>query len=225
MSTLLAIDTSNQFCSIALQHNGVTSELHERAEQQHSGVVLPMVRQILDAANITLNDVDAFVVGIGPGGFTGVRLAVAVVQGLAFATDKSVVPLSSLLAMAYAAYDGADGVVTVAMDARMQEIYHATYRITATGFETLHAPSLSNVADFMAAQNQWAHEPNFGVVGNAIAAFELTGFNTFDIDHSAPHARDLLRAAVGQKGIAPDLIAPLYVRDKVAQTMAERAAL
>ncbi|MGL4767081.1 MAG: tRNA (adenosine(37)-N6)-threonylcarbamoyltransferase complex dimerization subunit type 1 TsaB [Formosimonas sp.] len=231
MSTLLAIDTSNQFCSIALSHNGAVSELHQRAEQQQSAVVLPLVRQILDAAQIDVHDVDAFVVGIGPGGFTGVRLAVAVVQGLAFATDKPVVAVSSLLAMAYAAYNGAECTVSVAMDARMSEVYHATYRISAAGHEVLREPSLSSIGDFMAAQQPWLAHSNFGLVGNAVAAFvELRDWvaqqqvQVFAMDHDAPHARDLLTAARGQTAVAPDTIAPLYVRDKVAQTIAERAA-
>ena len=238
MTTLLALDTSNQFCSVALLHNGVISELHERAEQQHSEVVLPMVRQVLDGAGIDLKHVDAFVVGIGPGGFTGVRLAVAVVQGLAFATRKLVMPLSSLLAMAQAVYvqQGVECVVTVAMDARMQEVYHATYRVNASGIEELQAPSLSRIQDFIAAQNEWVHDQNFGVVGNAMVAFQQLvdwgiqhSAHVWQIDHEAPHARDLLSAAqqLGTNGqmIAPEQIAPLYVRDKIAQTIAERAAL
>jgi tRNA threonylcarbamoyladenosine biosynthesis protein TsaB len=238
---LLAIDTSNQHCSVALWHNGTAFERHERAEMQHSETVLPLVREVLNAQGLSLHDLDALVVGIGPGGFTGVRLAVAVAQGLAFATDKKVIALSSLLAMAYAAFAaqsnaGAPLTVTVAMDARMQEIYCATYHITHDGFITIQAPSLLPVADFMAHNLYGLTQPNHVLVGNAVAAFsDLAQWcaahqvKIADIDHSAPHAADLMPAAqiafhAGQ-AILPDDIAPLYVRDKIALTFDERAAL
>ena len=240
---LLAIDTSNQHCSVALWHNGTAFERHERAEMQHSETVLPLVREVLSAQGLSLNDLDALVVGIGPGGFTGVRLAVAVAQGLAFATDKKVIALSSLLAMAYAAFAAQTQVstnapltVTVAMDARMQEIYCATYHITHDGFTTIQAPSLLPVADFMAQNLPGLTQPNHVLVGNAVAAFSDLAqwcaahqIHIANIDHTAPHAADLMPAAqlafhAGQ-AILPDDIAPLYVRDKIALTFEERAAL
>lgn len=238
---LLAIDTSNQHCSVALWHNGTAFERHERAEMQHSETVLPLVREVLNAQGLSLNDLDALVVGIGPGGFTGVRLAVAVAQGLAFATDKKVIALSSLLAMAYAAFAaqsnaGAPLTVTVAMDARMQEIYCATYRINHDGFTTIQAPSLLPVADFMAQNLHGLTQAQHVLVGNAVAAFgDLAQWcaahqiHIANIDHSAPHAADFVPAAqiawqTGQ-AILPDNIAPLYVRDKIALTFDERAAL
>ena len=75
---LLALDTSNQYCSVALQARGQVTARHEWSEQKHSAMILPMVRELLAQAKVTLADLDAIVVGVGPGGFTGVRLAVAV---------------------------------------------------------------------------------------------------------------------------------------------------
>lgn len=238
-ATLLAMDTSNQYCSVALMHQGVRHELHERAENQHSETILPLVRRLLDAHHVALSDVDAFVVGIGPGGFTGVRLAVAVAQGLAFACAKPVVALPSLLAMAYAAFEerGAQpSIITVAMDARMQEIYHATYHIDEHGFDALTPPSLSSTADFIQAQQPWQTQTNYGLVGNAVVVFdELASWavnakvSVCAVDHSSPHAKDFMVAAQNAylKGhvTEPDLVAPLYVRDKIALTTDERAAL
>lgn len=237
--TLLAMDTSNQHCSVALTHQSVLYELHERAEYKHSETILPLVRRLLEMHQITLSDVDAFVVGVGPGGFTGVRLAVAVTQGLAFAVAKKVAPLSSLLAMAYAAFNKQNShecVVTVVMDARMQEVYHATYRIDEAGFETLQPPMLSSVTGFMSAQNLWLTTGNYGLVGNAVTVFdEVASWCThakvsiWDIDHTSPHASDFMLAAqsIYSKGgcIEPDFVAPLYVRDKIALTTDERLAL
>jgi tRNA threonylcarbamoyladenosine biosynthesis protein TsaB len=143
--------------------------------------------------------------------------------------------------MAYAAFAAQSNAsapltVTVAMDARMQEIYCATYHITHDGFITIQAPSLLPVADFMAHNLHALTQPNHVLVGNAVAAFSDLAqwcaahqIHIANIDHTAPHAADFMPAAqiafhAGQ-AILPEDIAPLYVRDKIALTFEERAAL
>ena len=234
---LLVLDTSNQYCSIALQWQGQVIEQHEWSEQKHSQMILPMVRALIAAQNADVNGLDAIVVGIGPGGFTGVRLAVAVAQGLAFAAQKPVIPVSSLTALAQSALNQTQAKhIVVAMDARMQQVYWASYvRDVHNHLHILTPPGLDDVADFSQRLAEGSNTDQSGVlVGNASVAFadiaavceQQHWIVPTDLDHTAPHAADLLPWAnhEWQQGrtVAPSLVQPLYVRDKVALTIAER---
>ena len=173
-------------------------------------------------------------VGVGPGGFTGVRLAVAVAQGLAFAMNKPVLAHSSLEAMAVAAFVQGALDVIVGMDARMKQVYWAHYQFIDGQLHTRTAPSLDDVAIFT-EHIRVLQEP-CAVVGNAHQAFaevaqmcvQNNHVNIAEIDHSAPHAEHLLPVAnvAWREGraIPPEQLQPLYVRDKVAMTIAEREA-
>lgn len=234
LPNFLALDTSNQYCSIAVQAHGKILARHELSEQKHSAMILPMVRELLANADVTLDDLDAIVVGVGPGGFTGVRLAVAVAQGLAFAMNKPVLAHSSLEAMAVAAFVQGALDVIVGMDARMKQVYWAHYQFIDGQLHTRTAPSLDDVAIFT-EHIRVLQEP-CAVVGNAHQAFaevaqmcvQNNHVNIAEIDHSAPHAEHLLPVAnvAWREGraIPPEQLQPLYVRDKVAMTIAEREA-
>ena len=242
-ATLLAVDTSSAFCSVALSHQGVNSNEHLMTEQSHSENVLPMVRRLLDARGMTAQDVDAFVVGIGPGGFTGVRLGVAVVQGLAYAMGKTVIALPSLLALAQAAFESqpVEMTVLVANDARMNQVYWAAYHFDAMGgYSTVQAPSLGGLDDvtaFFELQDVAARQ-TMHLAGNAWTIFEafkawssvheMDGVHLAMMNHDAPNALHLLPAAqlyfATSGGVQPHDVSPLYVRDKIAQTIAEREA-
>ena len=237
-ATLLAVDTSSAFCSVALSHAGAVSGEHVMTAQSHSENVLPMVRRLLDARGLTVQDVDAFVVGIGPGGFTGVRLGVAVVQGLAYATGKPVIGLSSLLALAQAAFAAQPAAMTVlvANDARMSQVYWAAYRFDAAGeYSTVQAPSLGVLADvtaFAASQEVSTLQlaGNAWMVFDAFKAWSVEhSVRVAEMDHDAPNAIDLLpiaqRCFAEKAYVPPHAVSPLYVRDKIAQTIAEREAV
>ena len=242
-TTLLAVDTSSAYCSVALSHQGVVSGEHLMTEQSHSENVLPMVRRLLDARGMAVQDVDAFVVGIGPGGFTGVRLGVAVVQGLAYATGKQVIALPSLLALAQAAFETqpVEMTVLVANDARMNQVYWAAYHFDAAGdYSTVQAPSLGVLDDVVAfAELQGVSaQKTMQLAGNAWTVFEAfkawslaheaQGIRVAVMNHDAPNALHLLPAAQRcfalNGGLPPHDVSPLYVRDKIAQTIAEREA-
>ncbi|MBB5210004.1 tRNA (adenosine(37)-N6)-threonylcarbamoyltransferase complex dimerization subunit type 1 TsaB [Microbulbifer hydrolyticus] len=136
---LLAVDTTSGACSVALyqesHHNGRKDcqviEQFVRAERDHTRRLLPMVESVLAQAQCSLAEVDALAVSQGPGSFTGLRIAISCVQGLAFAIDKPVVPVSSLAAMACGAVrtnpDWTDAPILPALDARMQEVYWGLY--------------------------------------------------------------------------------------------------
>ena len=245
---ILAIDTSSGHCSVALQHTaGVTCE-HEATAQSHSEHVLPMVRRVLASAGVALSEVEVFASGIGPGGFTGVRLGVAVVQGLAYASERSVVGLSSLSALAHAAWlKRSEGVaqlrVCVANDARMSQVYWAVYACsmdeTGVSYRESVAPSLSDVSGFSdELMRVVSSDESMSTVlaGNAFSVFDDlamwsadAGVPLADMDHSAPHAVDLLALAQlawdAQAAVRPHELAPLYVRDKIALTIVERDAV
>ncbi len=242
-ATLLAVDTSSAYCSVALSHQGVVSGEHLMTEQSHSENVLPMVRRLLESRGMAVQDVDAFVVGIGPGGFTGVRLGVAVVQGLAYATGKQVIALPSLLALAQAAFETqpVEMTVLVANDARMNQVYWAAYHFDAAGdYSTVQAPSLGVLDDVVAfAELQGVSaQKTMQLAGNAWTVFEAfkawslaheaQGIRVAVMNHDAPNALHLLPAAQRRfavnGGLPPHDVSPLYVRDKIAQTIAEREA-
>ncbi|MFZ7199881.1 tRNA (adenosine(37)-N6)-threonylcarbamoyltransferase complex dimerization subunit type 1 TsaB [Avibacterium avium] len=124
MTTLLALDTSTEACSVALLHKGEITHLDELAQRTHTKRILPMVDEILSQSGIALNQVDALVFGRGPGSFTGVRVGAGIAQGLALGADLPVIPISNLTAMAQQAFEQY-GIMQVlcAIDARMNEVY------------------------------------------------------------------------------------------------------
>ena len=243
LPNVLLLDTSNQYCSVALQWRGQLTARHEWSEQKHSQMILPMVRELLAAQQATFADLDAIAVGVGPGGFTGVRLAVSVAQGLAFAAHKPVLAFSSLAALAVAGLShSAETQIIVAMDARMQQVYWAHYEWREGELIARVEPSLDDVAVFVDRLN--LIDTPCVLVGNAIEAFDViqqaimqandrVPLRVAEIDHSAPHAADfaplvnrLWSNGAWQAGVAlrPEQVQPLYVRDKVAKTIAEREA-
>jgi len=131
---LLALDTSTEACSVALQLGEQILTLDEVCPQQHSKRVLPMVQQLLSDAGLTLAQLDGLVFGKGPGSFTGVRIGVGVAQGLAFGADLPVYGVSTLAAMAQAAYRQHQAhQVIAAIDARMSEVYIASFSLDDFG--------------------------------------------------------------------------------------------
>ena len=106
-STLLAIDTATDACSVALISGNTTWEKFQLAPRQHAELILKMIDALLDEAKLRLQQLDAIAVGYGPGSFMGVRLAVSVAQGLAFGVKCPVIAVSSLRALAQSAYSTA----------------------------------------------------------------------------------------------------------------------
>jgi hypothetical protein len=129
MTTLLALDTATEACSVALLHDGKVTSHYEVIPRLHAQKLLPMIKQLLADAGVALSAVDAIAFGRGPGAFTGVRIAIGVVQGLAFALERPVLPISNLAALAQGALRE-HGVqqVAAAIDARMDEVYWGCYR-------------------------------------------------------------------------------------------------
>ncbi len=136
---LLALDASTEALSIAVHFNGQTVKHFEICPQQHSQKVLPLVSELLDKAGCKLQDLDGIVFGRGPGSFTGVRISVAIAQGLAYGANLPLVGVSTLQAMAQQAIDEkqVESVVS-GIDARMGEIYFAHYHKSENGLAELN---------------------------------------------------------------------------------------
>lgn len=126
---ILALDTCTESCSAALLHRGELFECVEMTQRGHSDLILGMLDNVLSQAGISISAIDALAFGRGPGSFTGVRVGVGVAQGIAFARDIPVIPISSLSAVAQGAADELNiDHIAVAMDARMGEVYCASYQ-------------------------------------------------------------------------------------------------
>ncbi|MBS0308078.1 MAG: tRNA (adenosine(37)-N6)-threonylcarbamoyltransferase complex dimerization subunit type 1 TsaB [Proteobacteria bacterium] len=229
MPTILAIETSAELASVALLRDGQLTTLESSGVHTHSDTILPMTQRLLTQAGIAIVDCDAIAFGCGPGSFTGVRTACGVVQGLAFGSEKSVVPVVSLLAMAEACREtcGARDVLAV-LDARMGEVYWAQYRYAEQDgghWRAVIAPTLSSAA---AVQPQGMVQ----ACGNGLRAYatDFSGRDFFAaglmdiLPHAAPIAR-LGQQAYARGEVVPAQDAqPLYLRNKVALTTNERLA-
>jgi tRNA threonylcarbamoyladenosine biosynthesis protein TsaB len=231
MSKILAIETSSELASCALLAGDHVIARATSGVRTHSQSVLPMVQELLREAGIALADCDAVAFGAGPGSFTGVRTACGVAQGLAFGAGLPVLPLVTLEAMAEScrARSGATEVLAV-LDARMGEVYWAQYRHDAA-----RSAWIEVAAPALCAPQDLEPRPVAGLVacGNGFTAypdaFAGKPFALGALDDILPHAREmaLLGAVKFADGMAlPAAQAqPLYLRNKVAYTSAERQAI
>ncbi|WP_296271691.1 tRNA (adenosine(37)-N6)-threonylcarbamoyltransferase complex dimerization subunit type 1 TsaB [Pseudomonas sp. UBA6323] len=220
MTTFLALDTATEACSVALLHDGRVLSHYEVAPRLHAQRLLPMIQQLLGDAGIAASALDAIAFGRGPGAFTGVRIAIGVVQGLAFALERPVLPVSNLAVLAQRALreQGATQ-VAAAIDARMDEVYWGCYRAEAgemrlLGQESVLPPEQAEAP--LGSSGEW-----FGAG---------TGWGTFaarialkpaSMDGSMlPHAEDLLNLArfawARGEAVPADQAQPVYLRDQVA---------
>jgi tRNA threonylcarbamoyladenosine biosynthesis protein TsaB len=231
MTIILAIETSSELASCALLDSGAGTPVAARESagvRTHSQSILPMVQELLANAGLALADCDAIAFGAGPGSFTGVRTACGVAQGLAFGARLPVLPLVTLEAMAEAcrARSGATEVLAV-LDARMNEVYWAQYRWngawSAVCEPALCAPEAvaPQAVDGLAACGN-----GFAVYPEAFADKPFAAGANADI---LPHARELAvlgaAALAAGRAVPADAAQPLYLRNKVAYTSAERQAI
>jgi len=225
---ILAFDTSSEYCSIALLlERGILGE-EVLAGQRHSELVLPMVSRILDETGLTLAQLDGIAFGSGPGSFTGLRIACGIAQGLAFGAGLPVIGIGTLEALAQQA--GGTRVI-VALDARMQEIYHAAYRKVLDGWQAVSGPTLCLPQDAPPIQIQ-IQEQDWTGCGSGFDMYpevlrsRYEGHLNHIISGVRPDARAMAQLAAPRfargQGIDPADAAPLYIRNKVALKEKER---
>jgi len=226
---LLAFDTSTEVMSLALLRAGSLSVREGEGGAQASMRLIPEALRLLSDAGCALRDVDAIAFGRGPGAFTGLRTACSVAQGLAFGAHKPVLPVDSLLLVAEDALAQIQlSDCWVAMDARMDEVYAARYRWDGQHWHTEREPALYTLEALAA---QWRAQPPAAVAGSALDAFGdrlPVPSQATRVPRSRSRSSALARIALQawQQGAAIDAAQalPLYLRDKVALTTAEREA-
>ncbi|RLA26541.1 MAG: tRNA (adenosine(37)-N6)-threonylcarbamoyltransferase complex dimerization subunit type 1 TsaB [Gammaproteobacteria bacterium] len=219
---LLAIDTSSNACSVAVQVESDIIAKHVVEPRAHTKILLPMITAVLNEANVTVAELDAVVLGNGPGSFIGMRIGASVAQGLAYGAGINIVPISSLAAVAAEAIavHAADKVV-VAQDARMHEIYLGRYQagtdglpIAEVGEQICKVGEIADLgSDYVAAGAGWRKYPQLAEMNEQRISV------LSDFDH--PRAEYLLPLGVKayQNGqiVAPEALVPAYLRMKVAE--------
>ena len=218
---ILALDTAANACSVALLADEDIIERIETQPRRHAAALLPMAEDCLAEAGLALKDLDALAFGRGPGSFTGLRIAASVAQGIAYGAALPVAPVSNLAAAAVAAWrkHGWQQVLA-AFDARMDELYAATYVVDAAGLPELRGTEQLVAPDALAAPasaGAWFGAGSGFAAWDALAArLGLAGCDPL----VEPVARDLLgpaaaMVATGRVVSAAEAL-PVYLREQVA---------
>ena len=224
MTRILAIETSAETCSVAVNSDAGVLERFEHAPMKHAELILPSVRAVLAEAGWAVRDLDVIAYGRGPGSFTSLRIGIGVVQGLAWGAELPVAPVSSLQAVAQAALDAAAGAgddVLVAMDARMDEVFHGAFRRDGEGIAAPLGPE--RVSD-PAAVSAPGDRP-FIAAGNGFARYEalhaLAGRAAALQPDLWPRATAVLALAAhwlkSHEPLPPEQAQPVYIRNTVAE--------
>lgn len=222
---VVAIETSTEYCSVALWQDGAVLDRCELVGQKHSEVLIPMLDALFAEAGTKLRDMDGIAFGKGPGSFTGVRIACGVAQGLALGADLPVVGVCTLEALAQAS--GNDRVIA-ALDARMAEVYHAAYERLDGAWLTVVEPGLYLPQHAPRVEGTGWFGVGSGFLAHGAQLADRYAANLMAVDEQAvPQARAVVQLAVPQfaagKGMDAADALPLYLRDKVALKTSERA--
>lgn len=234
---LLAFETATEACSVALHVDGHVRERFEVAPRRHAELALPWAETLLADAGITRAQLDAIAISRGPGAFTGVRLAIAIAQGIALALDRPIVPVSTLkvvaasLVLPYGGESATQPHILAAIDARMGEVYAGAFvrdgaDLRALSAETVCPPGNVVLPD---GQERW-HGAGTGFAACDGALQLRLQPRLASVDASVlPHASDLaqLAALAYARGetVPPERVEPAYLRDNVALTLVEQQAL
>jgi len=228
---ILAIETSTEYCSIALLDGDAATSYSELAGQRHSEILLSMIDRLLTESNRQLTDLDALAFGAGPGSFTGVRIAASVAQGLAFGADIPVVPVCTLEALAEAS--GASR-IACALDARLDEVYFAAYERDGQDWNIVIEPCLSPISELESLPGDgWQGVGSgFSILDGQLAKhLHIPSTDSTQVPQADAVARLAVRKLQSGKKFDFDaatldaaLAQPIYLRNKVAMTIIERHA-
>jgi tRNA threonylcarbamoyladenosine biosynthesis protein TsaB len=239
VTRVLAVDAATEICSAALLCDGDVRVRSIEAGRGHAQQLLTMVTELLAEAEVSWSMLNGIAASIGPGAFTGVRISVSVAQGLAFGAGLPVVPVTTLEAMALQVLERDLGRAIACLDARMGEVYWGCFAADAThGLIAAGAPRVGppdSVA--LPLLGGWAGAGACGAavrgIGRGFSAYpDLAKRLGVQLDEAGrralPNAREIARLGAlclnAGGGLDPAELQPLYLRDKVALTEAERAA-
>jgi tRNA threonylcarbamoyladenosine biosynthesis protein TsaB len=222
---VLALDTSTEYCSVALWQDGAVVEHCELAGQQHSEMLIGMLDALLREAGVKIAQMDGIAFGKGPGSFTGVRIACGAAQGLALGANIPVAGICTLEALAEAS--GKSRVIA-ALDARMGEVYHAVYEKHEDAWATASDPCLCNPEDapLVRGGDWFGAGSGFAMHGKALVARygrQLRGIDGSLVPQAAAIATLGAALIALGRGVDAAQALPLYLRDKVALKTSERA--
>jgi len=231
MTNIIAIDSSAEACSVALEFDGVVVKQYRVEARKHAELLLPMVDRVLKETATQLDQLDAIACCVGPGAFTGLRIAISVAQGLAYGANLPCIPVSSLQTLAYDAFchSKADICLT-ALDARMNEVYFAAFvrgddnlpvethqqQVISAGLIELSDATLQSISE---QANQLVK------VGNGWGVYQFSQqIGTLDATQLSiqfPNAEMMLPIAKvayqNQKLLKPEFLQPVYLRNNVAK--------
>ncbi|AMG04970.1 tRNA (adenosine(37)-N6)-threonylcarbamoyltransferase complex dimerization subunit type 1 TsaB [Vibrio mimicus] len=220
---ILALDTATERCSVALLVGNTVYSRSEIAPRDHTKKVLPMVDEVLKEAGVTLQELDALAFGRGPGSFTGVRIGIGIAQGLAFGANLPMIGISTLAAMAQAAYrlQGMTHVAS-AIDARMEEVYWGRYVRQEDGsWQAAEAECV--IAPALLAQTLTRDEQVWGKAGTGWDAYPALADLPLQVQSSEvlyPDSQDIAYLAQFELAqgntMSVEQASPLYLRDTVA---------
>lgn len=224
---LLAFEAATSRLSVALYRDGAITEKSADVPNGGSERLLPWANDLLAAAGLTLRQLDGIAFGAGPGGFTGLRLACGVAQGLAFGLDLPVVPVGTLAALALAS---GEGKVLACLDARMNEVYVAAYRVAGDSVQEIMAPKVGagETAPLPEGDGWRGAGDGFltlhGDVLRRRMGERLVSVAAQVFPGASAVARLAAQVLARGGGVDAAQAVPTYVRDKVALTTAERLA-
>jgi tRNA threonylcarbamoyladenosine biosynthesis protein TsaB len=202
LPNILAIETATHACSVAILVEGKSYQVYEYAPQQHTVLIFPMIEEALKQANLTLQEIAYIAVGKGPGSFTGVRLGIALAQGLAYGLKLPLFGISTLEALALQAIESAKYVIP-ALDARMGEVYTGVYALNENELLCIEAEQVCSPEKLFDLMKRF---PDALGIGSGWDAYHPTQENLLKERH--PHALDVAKIAQsrwqkGERGEAP----------------------
>ena len=222
---ILAIDASTEACSVSLQIPGRRYSRSSSTPRAHAQALLPMIDEVLSEASLNLSELDALAIVNGPGSFTGLRIALSVLQGLAYGTNLPVYTASSLEVMASCFYPSknssdAETLVVPALDARMDEVYWGAYLVGPKGVFTEKIPArVTALVDFKEELEKLAESMAIFGLGEFFSSERMALKSLHGVDFScAPSAEALLEALPKFPSQRQDIlqVEPLYLRNEVA---------
>lgn len=225
---ILALDSSAKSASVAVLTDGaVTAYAYQSTGLTHSRTLMPMLEDMLKNSDMALGDIDAYAVAVGPGSFTGLRIGISAIKGLAFAEDKPCRAVSTLLAMATPLAHADGSLIVCAMDARREQIYHALFLAEGNSLRRLcddTALSLSDAADRVETDKNLRHLRKIIVGDGAELCYDYFLKRSIDCLLAPPM---LLRqsavgvglAALGAEDVSASALAPVYLRPPQAERL------